>query len=1003
MSRRGGGGRRPESNRDQQSASPSPSFNRGGGGGRGGGGRGRVGPYAQHAAPPPPAASDFPSLSRTPMTTTSSTAAAARPVVPSPLLSRAPPAAAAPTPSPASSSAPPAAGAASASSSPSVEKLRQEVEQKLTTRDPAAPPASSKAVRFPSRPGYGKAGMKCVVRANHFLVDVADRDLHQYDVSINPEITSKKVNRDVISQLIRLFRESHLGNRRAAYDGRKSIYTAGPLPFESKEFVVKLPDSDGNAAGSSSASSKKREREFKVVIKFASKADLHHLKQFLIGRQMDAPQETIQALDIVLRATPSEKYTIVGRSFFSPELGRTGVLGDGVEYWRGYYQSLRPTQMGLSLNIDVSARAFYEPVLVTDFAAQYLRLRDMSRTISDQDRLKLKKALRTVKVKLSHGAYTKSYKITGLSTKPLNQIFFTLDEKSVDISVVQYFREKYSIALKYTSLPALQAGSDLKPIYLPMELCTIAGGQRYIKKLNERQVTALLRATCQRPHDREESIKQMVKHNGYNKDELVRDEFGISVKEELTYVDARVLPPPMLKYHETGGEKSVDPRCGQWNMINKKLINGGRVDFWACVNFSSHINRDVPADFCRQLIQMCVSKGMVFNPNPIIPIISAHPGQIERVLVDVHKQCMEKKAKLQLLIIILPDVSGSYGKIKRICETELGIMSQCCQPKQATKMSKQYFENLSLKINVKVGGRNTVLNDAFMRRMPLVSDRPTIIFGADVTHPSPGEDSSPSIAAVVASMDWPEVTKYRGLVSAQAHREEMIRDLYKSNVDPQKGITHSGMVRELLIAFRRETGHKPHRIIFYRDGVSEGQFSQVLLEEMDAIRQACASLEAGYLPPVTFIVVQKRHHTRLFPVERGQTDKSGNILPGTVIDTKICHQREFDFYLNSHAGIQGTSRPTHYHVLYDENQFTADNLQMLTNNLCYTYARCTRSVSIVPPAYYAHLAAFRARYYIEGEISDGGSTGGLNTTGRVREVQALPAIKDNVKEFMFYC
>ena len=25
---------------------------------------------------------------------------------------------------------------------------------------------------------------------------------------------------------------------------------------------------------------------------------------------------------------------------------------------------------------------------------------------------------------------------------------------------------------------------------------------------------------------------------------------------------------------------------------------------------------------------------------------------------------------------------------------------------------------------------------------------------------------------------------------------------------------------------------------------------------------------------------------------------------GTVIDTKICHQREFDFYLNSHAGIQ---------------------------------------------------------------------------------------------------
>ena len=75
--------------------------------------------------------------------------------------------------------------------------------------------------------------------------------------------------------------------------------------------------------------------------------------------------------------------------------------------------------------------------------------------------------------------------------------------------------------------------------------------------------------------------------------------------------------------------------------------------------------------------------------------------------------------------------------------------------------------------------------------------------------------------------------------------------------------------------------------------------------------------------------------------------------------------------------LQGTSRPTHYHVLYDENGFSADNLQILTNNLCYTYvmvlltcmfilffsalifisvfffgymicsyARCTRSVSV---------------------------------------------------------
>lgn len=44
-------------------------------------------------------------------------------------------------------------------------------------------------------------------------------------------------------------------------------------------------------------------------------------------------------------------------------------------------------------------------------------------------------------------------------------------------------------------------------------------------------------------------------------------------------------------------------------------------------------------------------------------------------------------------------------------------------------------------------------------------------------------------------MDWPEVTKYKGLVSAQGHREEIIQDLYKVVDDPVKGKVHGGMVR----------------------------------------------------------------------------------------------------------------------------------------------------------------------------------------------------------------
>nr|QDM36924.1 argonaute 1b [Nicotiana benthamiana] len=885
----------------------------------------------------------------------------------------------------------------------------------------AVPPASSKSLRFPLRPGKGSNGMRCIVKANHFFAELPDKDLHQYDVTISPEVSSRGVNRAVMAQLVKLYKESHLGKRLPAYDGRKSLYTAGPLPFVQKDFKITLIDDEDGPGGA------RREREFKVVIKLAARADLHHLGMFLEGKQADAPQEALQVLDIVLRELPTSRFCPVGRSFYSPDLGRRQPLGEGLESWRGFYQSIRPTQMGLSLNIDMSSTAFIEPLPVIDFVTQLLNRDVSSRPLSDADRVKIKKALRGVKVEVTHrGNMRRKYRISGLTSQATRELTFPVDENGTVKSVIEYFRETYGFVIQHTQWPCLQVGNQQRPNYLPMEVCKIVEGQRYSKRLNERQITALLKVTCQRPQERERDILETVHHNAYANDPYAK-EFGIKISDKLAQVEARILPPPRLKYHDNGREKDCLPQVGQWNMMNKKMVNGGTVNNWICINFSRNVQDSVAHGFCSELAQMCQISGMNFNPNPVLPPSSARPDQVERVLKTRFHDAMTKLQlhgrELDLLVVILPDNNGSlYGDLKRICETELGVVSQCCLTKHVFKMSKQYLANVALKINVKVGGRNTVLVDAISRRIPLVSDRPTIIFGADVTHPHPGEDSSPSIAAVVASQDWPEITKYAGLVSAQAHRQELIQDLYTTRQDPVKGTVAGGMIKDLLISFRRATGQKPQRIIFYRDGVSEGQFYQVLLFELDAIRKACASLEPNYQPPVTFVVVQKRHHTRLFANnhrDRNAVDRSGNIIPGTVVDSKICHPTEFDFYLCSHAGIQGTSRPAHYHVLWDENKFTADALQSLTNNLCYTYARCTRSVSIVPPAYYAHLAAFRARFYMEPETSDGGSVtsgaaggrgGGAGAAGRNTRapgagaaVRPLPALKDNVKRVMFYC
>lgn len=71
----------------------------------------------------------------------------------------------------------------------------------------------------------------------------------------------------------------------------------------------------------------------------------------------------------------------------------------------------------------------------------------------------------------------------------------------------------------------------------------------------------------------------------------------------------------------------------------------------------------------------------------------------------------------------------------------------------------------------------------------------------------------PSLSQVVGSMDA-HPSRYCATVRVQRPRQEVIQDL-------------ASMVRELLIQFYKSTRYKPTRIIFYRDGVSEGQFRQV--------------------------------------------------------------------------------------------------------------------------------------------------------------------------------
>jgi eukaryotic translation initiation factor 2C len=153
---------------------------------------------------------------------------------------------------------------------------------------------------------------------------------------------------------------------------------------------------------------------------------------------------------------------------------------------------------------------------------------------------------------------------------------------------------------------------------------------------------------------------------------------------------------------------------------------------------------------------------------------------------------------------------------------------------KATKCFKarpQYYANITLKVNMKLGGINV---EPDPRDVQWLTDpaNPTMIMGGDLSHPPPGSRRGPggypSYTSLVGSINSTG-TKYVSTMGVQDPLHELIEDL-------------ENMCMHVFEQFRKSVGKLPKRILFYRDGVSEGEFRAIITEELYFIRNACSRL-----------------------------------------------------------------------------------------------------------------------------------------------------------------
>lgn len=181
--------------------------------------------------------------------------------------------------------------------------------------------------------------------------------------------------------------------------------------------------------------------------------------------------------------------------------------------------------------------------------------------------------------------------------------------------------------------------------------------------------------------------------------------------------------------------------------------------------------------------------------------------------------------------MVIPNFGTTYARIKQTAEIHCGILTQCIKQRTLGRIARNVtiINNILLKVNTKLNGTNHKLTEQLPNTRNLLKNLDNVMFiGADVTHPSPTQSSIPSVVGVAASHDQFGAC-YNMQYRLQKAAVETISDM------------ESILIHHLQV-YKKSRKCFPSYIIYYRDGVSEGQFPSIKNIEIRQIKSACKRL-----------------------------------------------------------------------------------------------------------------------------------------------------------------
>jgi len=578
----------------------------------------------------------------------------------------------------------------------------------------------------------------------------------------------------------------------------------------------------------------------------------------------------------------------IQRNFF--DFRKKVRVGENYEVIPGVDVSITPSSTGFSLVCDVTNKVGRTGTILEMWQKQ---------CSGDNPERKKEHFCRQMVGRVVYTNYNnRSYTVKRVDLTQNPNTLFELEDKT-KISYAKYVADRYGRKISTANQPMLECVRTGNVVYLIPEFCQPTGFEE-----DDRRDFNLMQQITEKlfpkPRERQKMIADSVNTIAKNTPGFAKLKIDAPTQVKASMIPNPKLPP--MKARDT------------LSFRNEEFKKGGLA-----------------------MRRLLVVRRRGFDAGQLIDIVEDSLKKIGITGLRIDEMDYDFKVNADALKSRKPDFvlcvspgkkdERAYRTIKTACTHELRIPSQVVvennmkNPKRALTV----IMNVARQMAVKLGKCPWV--------MPFSPcTKGTMVFGLDVCHTT---TIHKSVVGMVATLD-DTFGRFMSDFVVQERGKEVVEGL-------------KPFVLKALDKYKAKRGSYPKKILFLRDGVSDGELNAVNDIEVnllnDAIQEKCRDTK------YTFVVVKKHIRTRLF-------NHGENPLPGTIVDSFVTHPNWYDFFLVSHETRNGTVSPTHYNVLVDEVGWPKSELQNFIYLLCYQYYNWDGSISVPAPCQYAHKMAF---------------------------------------------